>query len=338
MPRRDIIVVGASAGGVEALSSLVAGFPPSLKAAVLVVLHLPPTATSHLPVILNRAGPLPALSAVDGQAIVYGRIYVAPPDYHLLLRPGHIRLTRGPRENGHRPAVDSLFRSAARVYDSRAVGVVLSGTLDDGAVGLLALKMRGGVAVVQRPDDALFSGMPASALEAVEADHVLPVSEIGPLLAELSRDEAGEKGARTMQGETGGERVEMRGVLEESNGPPSAFTCPECHGTLFEAPEGEPSHYRCRVGHTYSPNSLLQAESEALEAALWAALRALQERTDLAKRMAVRAEERGHLQLAARLADQVRDGEQSFDLLQQTLLNGSYLSSGLNGPEDALPG
>src|SRR5207244_2427388 len=167
MPGRDIIVVGASAGGVEALATLVRGLPADLPAAVFVVLHVPPHGTSVLPQILTRAGRLPAKHAVDGEAIQAGRIYVAPPDHHLLVKPGYVRVAHGPRENGHRPAVDALFRTAARTYGHRVAGVVLTGVLDDGTAGLIAVKLRGGAALVQHPDDALYDGMPRSALDNV---------------------------------------------------------------------------------------------------------------------------------------------------------------------------
>ena len=185
MADHGIVVVGASAGGVEALAELAASLPSELSAAVFVVLHLPPTGTSALPEILHRHGPLPAAHVKDGEPIQPGRIYVAPPDHHVLLRTGHVHLSRGPRENGHRPAIDPLFRSAAREYATRVIGLVLSGALDDGTAGLLAIKSRGGIAVVQDPADALYPGMPSNALGHVPVDHVLPAASIGKLLARL---------------------------------------------------------------------------------------------------------------------------------------------------------
>ncbi len=198
MANRDIVVIGASAGGVESLRSLVRGLSPDLPAAVFVVMHVQPYAVSRLPEILARSCPLPVDHARDGDRIVPGRIYVAPPDRHLLLRPGRVELTRGPRENHTRPAVDPLFRSAARAYGRRVAGVVLSGALYDGAAGVLAVKTRGGAAVVQDPTEAAVDGMPRSALRLVEVDHVLPVAEIAPLLVRLARESVAEEGAAAM--------------------------------------------------------------------------------------------------------------------------------------------
>src|SRR5215207_239744 len=187
MSGHDIIVVGASAGGVEALSQLVASLPPDLPASVFIVLHIPAEGTSVLPRILNRAGPLPAIHPLDGQVIEKGHVYIAPPDHHLLIKQGYVELTRGPRDNGHRPSVDPLFRSAARAYGRRVVGVVLTGALDDGTAGLLAVGMRGGICVVQDPQDALYAGMPQSAIDNVEVDHVVPLAEMGELLMQLAQ-------------------------------------------------------------------------------------------------------------------------------------------------------
>lgn len=188
MPHRDVIVVGTSAGGVEALRELAAALPPDLPASVLIVLHLSPGGPGLLPAILNRAGPLPAAHATDGEELRRGRIYVAPPDFHMLVADGRLRLARGPRENLHRPAIDALFRSAAAAWGPRVIGVVLTGALDDGTAGLGAIKRTGGVAVVQDPEEAAYPSMPRSALRNVRVDHCVPLAEIPPLLDQLSRE------------------------------------------------------------------------------------------------------------------------------------------------------
>lgn len=182
---RKLVVIGASAGGVEAISTIVSKLPPDLNAAVFVVLHIPHNATSYLPQILSRAGPLRAIHPDAESRIEPGVIYVAPPDKHLLITYGKVITVRGPRENGHRPAVDPLFRSAAESYGSDVIGVVLSGNLDDGTAGLAAIKQQGGIAIVQSPKEALYQGMPVSAIEHVVVDHVLPLDEIVPAVLRL---------------------------------------------------------------------------------------------------------------------------------------------------------
>jgi len=186
MPGRDIIVVGASAGGVEALIKVVHGLPADLPAAIFVVLHIPAQGSSLLPDILNRAGPLKAIHPTDNAEIERGHIYIAPPDHHLLVEQGHVRIVRGPRENRHRPAIDLTMRSAALSYGPRTIGVILTGALDDGTAGLRAIKLRSGLAVIQDPKDALYSSMPRSALEHIQVDYCVPLAEIGPLLTQLA--------------------------------------------------------------------------------------------------------------------------------------------------------
>ncbi|MBX6312997.1 MAG: chemotaxis protein CheB [Isosphaeraceae bacterium] len=326
MHGRDIIVVGASAGGVEALTGLICRLPAELPAAVFVVLHIPAHSTSLLPAILSRKGRLPAAHAIDGEAITHGRIYIAPPDAHLLLRRGQVRLSRGPRENGHRPAVDPLFRTAGVTSGRRVVGVVLSGALDDGTAGLMAIKRRGGVAIVQDPEEALYGGMIRNALENVDVDQVLPVAEIAPALVRLAREPVEEEGEDSvpdeMQREAEMATLEL-GELQDPQRPgtPSGFACPECGGVLWELREGELIRFRCRVGHAWTANSLLAEQSEALESALWMALRALEERAALSERLAERLRGRGHSLSAEKFAQQEDESRRMAEVLRQVLLS-----------------
>jgi two-component system chemotaxis response regulator CheB len=281
MPNKDVVVVGGSAGGLEALRDIVAGLPRDLPASVFVVLHSAPDSPGLLAEILDRAGPLPATHAVDAGRIERGRIYVAPPDRHMVLEPGVVRLTRGPKENRFRPAIDPLFRSAAGVYGPRAVGVVLSGGLDDGAAGLLAIKQLGGTAIVQDPSDAFASSMPASALAAVNVDLVLPALDIAQAIVRLTALGADEKGGHLpheMDIEikiAKGEEAIASGVRRL--GKPSSYACPACHGVLLQVVEGGLLRFRCHTGHAYSVESLLVEIDEAVEEALWNAVRAVDE-------------------------------------------------------------
>ena len=313
MPGHDIIVIGASAGGVEALKILVPALPADLPAAVFVVLHVPPRGTSILPQILTRSGRLKAHHAVDGEPIVPGRMYVAPPDMHLVIRPDAVQVVRSPRENGHRPAADVLFRSAAYVYGPRVAGVVLSGSLDDGTAGLAAIKQRGGVAIVQDPGDALYPGMPSSALQDVAVDYCVPVAQIGETLKRLARDPASGNGAETMADDDMKTEIEMASfdpaAYDEQRHPgtPSGFGCPDCGGALWELREGELVRFRCRVGHAWSVESLIARQAEALEEALWVALRALEEQASLSGRLAERLKQRGRAERLVEHYDRQRD-------------------------------
>jgi two-component system, chemotaxis family, protein-glutamate methylesterase/glutaminase len=333
MRGHDIVVVGASAGGVEALGRLARGLPEDLPAALFVVLHVPSSTSSALPSILDRQGPLPATHASDGEPIRHGRIYVAPPDSHMLVGRDTIRLGRGPRENGHRPAVDPMFRSAARVHGLRTVGVVLSGVLDDGAAGLLAIKALGGITIVQDPDDALYPSMPNNAIEHVEVDHIAPVPAIAKILGELAMEPPvpgpdPPPHVRLLESEPD-EFVDPTRDHGPGDVPgrPSIFACPDCQGVLWEIQEGGLVRYRCHVGHAWSPESLLSEQGEALENALWVALRSLQERAALARRMADPARERGHRLTAARFDEQAREAEEAAAVLRQLLVKRSSVAT-----------
>jgi two-component system chemotaxis response regulator CheB len=327
----NVVVVGASAGGVEALVRLVQGLPSDLPAAVFVVLHITPDSASALPKILSRAGALAAVHPVDGEPIQPGRVYVAPPDRHLLLTPRRVHVVHGPRENGHRPAVDPLFRTAARAFGPRVIGVVLSGTLDDGTAGLAAIKMRGGIAIVQDPSDALFPGMPRSALENVPVDAVLPVGEIPARLVELVNEPVtGSAPPVSHEMDMEARMAELdEGAVHNSERPgsPSAFSCPDCGGVLWELADGELIRYRCRVGHAYSPDTLSTKQVEKLEDALWIALRGLEEQAALALRLAERAAERGQPKIADRFESRHRDAQDQAEVIREVLANGRTLGA-----------
>ena len=324
---RDIVVIGASAGGVHALRELVEGLTPGLPAVVFVVLHLRPHGHSALPAILTRSGCLPAVHPTDGEVIQAGRIYVAPPDRHLAIANSHIHLSRNASENGHRPAIDVLFRTAAKAYGSRVVGVLLTGNLDDGTAGLAAIKRCGGVAVVQDPREADYPAMPESAIANVEIDHILPVQEIGPLLDRLlhePRPAALAEGAADVEEEPDGMGTLKREIVAGGTEgvEPSGLSCPECGGSLFERPEEQPLHFRCRTGHAYSPESLLARQSDALEAALWAALRSLEENAALALRMEKRTRDYGNDRSGQRYRRRARAVERHAKVLREILHHG----------------
>jgi two-component system chemotaxis response regulator CheB len=251
---RRVIVVGASAGGVEALSQLVSRLPRDLPAAVLVVLHIPANAVSVMPGILRRAGQLPAVHAATREPLREGIIYIAPPDRHMLVRRGSVVTTFGPRENGHRPAVDPLFRSAADSYGKDVIGVLLTGNLDDGTAGLAAIKESGGLAIVQDPEDAVYPGMPTSAIENVKVDRVLPLEEIAPALLEFLDDAPPAMPPRRdiesmIDLEIRKTEMDPSIGIDEEVGRPSGYTCPECHGGLWEIDEGSLVRYRpCLLG------------------------------------------------------------------------------------------
>jgi two-component system, chemotaxis family, protein-glutamate methylesterase/glutaminase len=323
----NIIVIGTSAGGVEALTYLVKNLPPDLNAAVIIVLHVSSHSTSVLPKILSRAGNLPVSHAQDGEAIVHGWIYVAPPDYHLLVEQGYLRLTRGAKENRCRPAIDPLFRSAARTYGQRVIAVLLTGMLDDGTAGLMAVKMRGGVVIVQNPDDALFSDMPRNAIDNVDdIDHIAPLSDIPSILVGLvnipMEIEPENPIPSRIEFETEIAQLNLDAVENESDRPgkPSTFGCPDCGGILWKVEEGNLLRFRCRTGHAYSAETLLATQSDKVEDALWIALRALEEKASLSDRMASRMETRNQTLSAQRFKEEAQSAWQRSAIIREVLL------------------
>lgn len=331
MSGRDIIVVGTSAGGVETLRTLVAGLPKDFPGSIFIVMHTAPSSPGVLNQILDRAGPLPAAAAHNRERIQPGRIYVAPPDRHLLLEPGLMRLTHGPKENRFRPAIDPLFRSAAQTYGPRVVGVILTGGLDDGVSGLWAVKRLGGVAVVQDPDEAFVPSMPLSALNQVEVDYKLKVAEMPSVLMRLASVTVAEQGGYTVPEEL---EIEVKIAMEdnarevgvEKLGTPSIFTCPECHGTLLQLRENGRTRYRCHTGHAFSADSLLSELTESVEDTLWGAVRSIDESAMLMRHMAehVRESDNG---ASERFIEKAREAERRSAHVRRAIFDHENLSS-----------
>jgi two-component system chemotaxis response regulator CheB len=334
---RDLVVIGASSGGIEALRRLVQRFPPDLAAAVLVVVHTPAESVGLLPKILDKIGPLPAKHPRDGERIQPGFIYVAPPNRHLLVSDSRLRLSSGPRENRFRPAIDPLFRTAASAGGSRVIGIVLSGAQNDGTSGLRLIKESGGLTMVQRPDDALVDSMPLSAIAHVAVDYVLDAEGLGERVGALvkggrSRDAAirvAERSASAVPTHPDSGRPDpadagSAGLRSEAAlPPPSTLTCPDCGGVLWELEEDGLLRYRCHVGHAYTAEALESFHSDRVEGALWHALRALEEAADLRRRLATRAGDQGMPAIAQGYLASADDYRGRADAVRQLLVGGS---------------
>jgi two-component system chemotaxis response regulator CheB len=331
-----VIVIGASAGGIEPLLQIVRSLPVDLPAALCVVVHFPDTASSLLPRLLARRSKLPASHARAGQRLEAGCVYVAPPGEHLLLDDGRMALTRGPRENGHRPAIDPLFRTAARQFGPRCIAVILSGTLDDGAQGARLVKAHGGRLVVQDPDDAMFDAMPRNAIAAASPDVVVPASDIGAVLSRLAseiamlppeaidaqREAAMNEPDPDDPADTDAALVATdKAELEQNgrHGETTMFTCPDCGGVLWELNDGAVLRYRCHVGHAYTAEGLRAEQAQKLEGALWTAVRALEESASLARRLAHRARTGKRPRSADQFEARADEDEQRADLVRQAL-------------------
>ena len=322
----NAVVIGASAGGLNALRTVINGLPKDFRAPVFVVIHTSPEGPGLLSSILDRVGPLRATTARHAEPIRSGHIYVAPPDSHLIVERGRIRLTRGPREHRFRPAIDPLFRSAAEHYGERVIGIVLSGNMADGSHGLFMIKSAGGIAIVQDPHEAEVPTMPMAALQRVNVDYVLPTVEIGSVVTALVMNGDGRADkSRSRQAVTDpapsaehpdGDALET-GSLE---GPPSPFTCPDCGGSLWELKEGSLVRYRCHVGHSFSADSLANAQNEKLEETLWSALRAIEETIELKRRIVARAESRNLSAILPNLKRDIFEFEHRADTLRNLLL------------------
>jgi two-component system, chemotaxis family, protein-glutamate methylesterase/glutaminase len=327
----DILVVGGSAGAVEATRSLAARLPADLPAAVFVAIHRSSEGPAYLADLLGAAGPLPALPASEGMPVQRGHIYVAPPDHHLLVGRDHVHVRRGPKENRTRPAIDPLFRSAAVNATTRVIGLLLSGSLDDGTAGLLAIRRCGGVAVVQDPKDARFGEMPASAIANGAVDHVGRLAELPDLLARLTRypcpGPVDPPEELRMEALIAAQELRMR-PDNHRLGKVSSLTCPECHGALTEIDDQGFLRFRCHTGHAYSAESLRSSQADAWERALYDALRAQEEQLLLLRKMALDARSRGQQGHAQGYETRAQSYEEGVQIIRSLLVdNGPRVAS-----------
>ena len=325
MAGHDIVVMGASAGGIPPIERVLSALPTNFPAAVFVTIHTAAEGPRLLSQVLSRMSSLPVSYGVDGDSVRKSRVYLAPPDRHMLLDNGVVRVTAGPRENRHRPAIDPLFRSAARAYGPRVVAVLFSGLLDDGTAGLKAVSGHGGIGIVQDPEEARFASMPLNALENDSPRYILPVQQIGPTLVRLAGN-----GQRRSNGEGESDselnnevkiaEIDMSAIEHTKPGKPSPYVCPECNGTLWEMREGELLRFRCRVGHAYGAESLLAAKNEELEGALWTALRTLEEKAALHCRLADKAQVSQNLRVAKSFRGSAEDMQRQAKTIRTLLL------------------
>ncbi|MBD3887047.1 chemotaxis protein CheB [Phormidium tenue FACHB-886] len=330
MPGHDIIVIGTSAGGLKALGVILGALPADLNAVVFIVQHLAADKPSLLPQILADLSALPTSHPADGELIQTGRIYVALPDHHLLVNRDTMRVVRGPQENRFRPAIDVLFRSAARAYGPRVVGVVLTGYLDDGTVGLQAIKKRGGVAVVQDPQEAEYPSMAKSALQFVKVDYCLPLAKIPDLLLQLSEEPAAAEEDYPVTEEI---EIESRIAEQQMNtqeflehveaiGKRTTYTCPECNGSIWQIGQEHPLRFRCHTGHSFTANVFLSEQTQNLENALWSAVRAMEEKVTFSRQMAAQMESYNLQSAATKYEDHAKSLDVEVSVIRNIILNG----------------
>ncbi|MEP0872079.1 chemotaxis protein CheB [Trichocoleus desertorum AS-A10] len=330
MPGHDIVVIGTSAGGLKALGAILGALPADLNAAIFIVQHLAADKPSLLPQILADLSLLPASHPTDGESIQTGRIYIAPPDHHLLINQGAMRVVRGPQENRFRPAIDVLFRSAARTYGPRVVGVVLTGYLDDGTVGLQAIKKRGGVAIVQDPQETEYPSMAKSALRYVKVDHCLRLAEIPDLLVQLSQEPAAAEENYPVTEEIkiessiAEQQMNTQEFLEhvEAIGTRTTYTCPECNGSIWQIGQDYPLRFRCHTGHSFTANVFLAEQTQNLENALWSAVRTMEEKVTFSRQMATQMETYNLQNAANKYKDHANNLDAEVSLIRGIILNG----------------
>lgn len=301
-----VVLIGASAGGIEPLVAVVERLPADLQASVLVVVHIPPDAESHLPEILQRRSQMRVRHALDGEPLRPGRIFVAPPDRHLMVEDGVVRVTRGPRQNRHRPAIDALLRTAAQAHGPDVVAVIMSGAGGDGVAGALVVANRGGRVIVQDPAEAMFETMPRNVLATVPGAEMVPSHEIAAAVGAAFEERASAWEREPLRGPL---RVRRETSMDQPSSPSpiqpgrSSYSCPDCGGVLEEIIDEGPLRFQCRVGHVFYAEELATAQWTTLEDALWSAVRGMEENAELSTRLARTAEERGATTSAERHRD-----------------------------------
>jgi two-component system, chemotaxis family, protein-glutamate methylesterase/glutaminase len=330
---RNIIVVGASAGGVEALTTFVKGLPEEIDASFFIVLHIPSYSRSILPEILSKVTSLSVSHPEDGEKIETGHIYVAPPDHHMLIEEDKVVIKKGPKENRFRPSVDALFRSAAYIYGPRVIGIVLTGALDDGTSGMWSIKRLGGITIVQEPGEAFFPEMPLNVLQYVDVDHVVAVTKMGRLLETLTHEKVDRKPHISRDEE---ELLKMEvtistkdnafelGIIDKGEFTP--MTCPECHGALVRLKEGRLIRFRCHTGHAFTASALLAGITQSTEETLWQAMRSMEEATILMNHIANHFDESGEIESAEIFRQKAKDNGKRARVIHDSVFKTERLS------------
>lgn len=339
MAKRNIIVIGTSAGGVFALKQLVSALPADFTASVLIAMHVSPHSTSLLPEILSAAGPLNATHPFDGELIQPGRIYIAPPDHHMLVEYDQILVKKGPKENRFRPSIDALFRSAAYTYGSRVIGVVLTGMLDDGTSGMWSVKRLNGLSIVQEPDDAAYASMPNSVLDYVDVDYCVPLADLPDLLVRLTAESIPEPQPQSFAEQ---DRMETEiNIAAQDNafdmgilkmGELTPLTCPECNGVLVSIREGQLIRYRCHTGHAYTTSSLLAETTRMTEESFWDAIRRLEETVMILEESGKQFAEGGNWQTSEQFLAKASEIRERARRVHEFAFNQEKLSLATNRP------
>ncbi len=325
-----IIVIGGSAGGFEAFKTIVKELPANFNASIFIVWHMSPDVPGILPHVLNRLNTIYAAHAYDNEPVKPNRIYVAPPDHHLLVEEGKVRITRGPKENRFRPAIDPLFRSAAYAYGGHVIGVVLSGGLDDGTAGLWTVKKYGGIAIVQDPHDAEVPSMPQNAMRHVHTDHCVPVANMARLFVRLTKEKLTDK-PNIMKDEQTKKEIQVAAANNSMEtglfamGELTPFTCPECHGVLAKLKDGNISRFRCHTGHAYSGDVLMASIAENIEASLYNAMRGIDESIMLLNHIGDHFAEANQPKVAAEYFKKATEAKSRSELVRKAVLSHEYL-------------